>query len=187
MTVSFKISRRRLLGLFSGVALVGASPRVLSATFSSTSLKRELAMSHTHTHERLALIYAVDKRYIPDALMNLDHFLRDHYSGDVGSMDPALYDIMHRIRNSLKVKTPYHIISAYRSPKTNEHLRTTRSGGVAKRSLHMDGKAIDLRIPGVPLKEIRDVALELGAGGVGYYPRDQFVHIDTGAVRSWRG
>ena len=79
------------------------------------------------------------------------------------------------------------MISAYRCPTTNESLRTTRSGGVAQRSLHMDGKAIDIRLPGVPLSELRDVALSLRAGGVGYYPDDQFLHVDTGRVRSWQG
>ncbi len=102
-------------------------------------------------------------------------------------MDPALYDLMHRIRAELKARRPYQIISGYRSPRTNERLRVKGGGGVAKRSLHMEGQAIDLRIPGVPLAELRDVALSLKAGGVGYYPGSQFVHIDTGRVRSWSG
>ncbi|NLY26972.1 MAG: DUF882 domain-containing protein [Alcaligenaceae bacterium] len=187
MTFSFQTSRRRVLGAFSGLALVGASPMVSSTTFHRPTRQRDLAMNHTHTNERLDLVYAVGQRYLPQALVNLDHFLRDHYSGIVGSMDPGLYDIMHKIRLELKVKTPFHIISGYRSPDTNEHLRVSRGGGVARRSLHMDGKAIDLRIPGVPLKEVRDAALSLNAGGVGYYPRDRFIHIDTGKVRSWKG
>lgn len=179
-------TRRRLLAAASGTALFCGFPMVARATFVSTPA-RNLAMDHTHTREQIALTYAVGTRYVPEALADLDHFLRDHYSGDIGNMDPGLYDIMHALRVSLKARTPYQIISGYRSPHTNERLRTTRGGGVARRSLHMDGKAIDLRIPGVPLKELRDAALELKAGGVGYYPGSNFVHVDTGRVRSWKG
>lgn len=159
---------------------------IAKATFVG-SPARELAMDHTHTREKIDLTFALGRRYVPQALVDLDHFLRDHYSGVAGTMDPGLYDIMHALRTSLKARTPFEIISGYRSPKTNEWLRTTRGGGVATRSLHMDGKAIDLRIPGVPLKELRDAALDLAAGGVGYYPGSNFVHVDTGRVRSWRG
>jgi uncharacterized protein YcbK (DUF882 family) len=144
-------------------------------------------MDHTHTREQIELIYAVGADYVPQALTDLNRFLRDHYSGQIGRMDAGLYDIMHALRTALKVHTPYEIISGYRSPKTNERLRTTRGGGVARHSLHMDGKAVDLRLPGVPLDELRDAALALKAGGVGYYPGSDFVHVDTGRVRAWRG
>lgn len=179
-------NRRRFLTAASGLAVLGF-PMVAKAITLSPSHARELAMDHTHTREQIDLTYAFGRRYVPEALDDLNHFLRDHYSGRVGQMDPGLYDIMHALQRSLGVKLPYHIISGYRSPHTNERLRTTRGGGVAKRSLHMDGKAVDLRIPGVPLKELREAALALKRGGVGYYPGSQFVHIDTGAVRSWRG
>jgi uncharacterized protein YcbK (DUF882 family) len=180
-------SRRRLIKLGSGFLMVGASPMVLSATVQSASNARELLMDHTHTHEQLDVIYAVGSRYVPQALNHLQHFLRDHYSGDIGPMDPALYDLMHRVRSSLKVRAPFQIISAYRSPATNQRLRERGGGGVARHSLHMQGQAIDLRIPGVPLNELRDAAMALSAGGVGYYPGSQFVHIDTGRVRHWAG
>lgn len=180
-------ARRRLLSTVSGVAILGAMPTIARATFQTKSSFKDLAMDHTHTHEKIQLIYAVGTQYVPKALTDLNHFLRDHYSGHIGTMDAELYDIMHLIRTALKVHTPYEIISGYRSPKTNEHLRTTRGGGVAKRSLHMDGKAVDLRLPGVPLDELRDAALALEAGGVGYYPGSNFVHVDTGRVRTWRG
>jgi uncharacterized protein YcbK (DUF882 family) len=146
---------------------------------------RDLTLAHLHTRERLALVYAQGPDYLPPALRTLNHFLRDHYSGAVGVMDPLLYDLMHQIRASLGARMPYEIISGYRDPGTNAHLKATRGGGVATRSLHMDGRAVDLRLPGVPLAELRDAALALKAGGVGYYPREQFVHIDTGRVRSW--
>lgn len=144
-------------------------------------------MDHTHTHEKVKLVYAVGRSYVPDALQHLNHFLRDHYTDTVGHMDPKLYDIMHRLRLALKVNLPFHIISGYRSPHTNAMLRARGGGGVARRSLHMEGQAIDLRLPGVPLAELRDAALSLQAGGVGFYPNSRFVHIDTGAVRSWKG
>lgn len=180
-------ARRRLLLAASGMAVLGALPTIARATIQTALSSRNLAMDHTHTHERIELIYAVGVEYVPKALIDLNHFLRDHYSGRVGRMDTGLYDIMHSLRAALKVRTPYEIISGYRSPKTNERLRTTRGGGVARHSLHMDGKAVDLRLPGVPLDELRDAALALNAGGVGYYPGSDFVHIDTGRVRTWRG
>jgi uncharacterized protein YcbK (DUF882 family) len=146
---------------------------------------RDLALAHLHTRERLALVFAHGNDYLPPALQTLNHFLRDHYSGQVGVMDPLLYDLMHQIRSRLGARMPFEIISGYRAPATNAHLQATRGGGVARRSLHMEGRAVDLRLPGVPLAELRDAALDLRAGGVGYYPRQQFVHIDTGRVRSW--
>ena len=146
---------------------------------------RDVAFNHTHRPDRVSLVYAHGERYLPPALNRLNHFLRDHYTQAVGTMDPQLYDLLNQIAGQLKTDIPFDVISAYRDPFTNERLRTTRGGGVAKRSLHMDGKAMDIRLPGVPLAELRDAALSLNAGGVGYYPKSQFVHIDTGRVRSW--
>ena len=148
---------------------------------------RSLMLDHTHTRERIDLVYASGEQYLPQALGSLNHFLRDHYSGEVGQIDPQLFDLLHNVRQVLGSGVPlsYQIISGYRGPLTNARLRATRGGGVAKHSLHLEGKAIDIRLPGVPLAELRDAALSLKAGGVGYYPRDQFVHIDTGRVRTW--
>ncbi len=146
---------------------------------------RDLNLAHLHTREQIGLVYAQGERYLPDALDALNHFLRDHYSGAVGAMDPGLYDQLHRIRGLLGARASYEVISAYRAPDTNERLRQTGGGGVAVRSLHTQGRAIDVRLPGVPLQELRDAALSLRAGGVGYYPKDGFVHIDTGRVRQW--
>lgn len=187
MTSKIHSPRRRFLTAAAGTASFFAFPMVAKAITLGSSFERDLAMNHTHTREQIELTYAVGDRYLPEALSGLNRFLRDHYSGKVGSMDPGLYDIMYALSRSLKVRSPYQIISGYRSPHTNERLRARRGGGVAKRSLHMDGKAVDLRIPGVPLKELRDAALELKAGGVGYYPGSDFVHVDTGRVRSWSG
>lgn len=146
---------------------------------------RSLALEHTHTGERIDLVYAAAGEYLPQALAALDRFLRDHYTGEIGRIDPQLFDQLHALQSLLRVRQPYQVISGYRCARTNEVLRTTRGGGVASRSLHMDGKAIDIRLPGVPLAEVRDAALSMGAGGVGYYAREQFVHIDTGRIRRW--
>lgn len=159
----------------------------VEASLGISSGGRSLAFDHTHTLERISLVYAVGQDYVPDALTTLNRFLRDHYSGTVGRMDPQLFDVLYQVRLALggKSLSPFAVISGYRCPETNELLRNSRGGGVAKRSLHMEGKAIDVRIPGVPLAELRDAAISLQAGGVGYYAAEQFVHIDTGRVRTW--
>lgn len=178
-------TRRSLLrtgGL--GLLLMGA-PALARVNAPAGLPARQIGMSHLHTSEQIGLVYAKGPVYLDPALQKLNIFLRDHYTHEVGSMDPALYDILHDIRTKLGVKSSFQIISGYRSPLTNERLRTTRGGGVARRSLHMDGKAIDVRLQGVPLKELREAAVSLARGGVGYYPRDNFVHVDTGAFRTW--
>ncbi len=185
MSHSFAPSRRLFLRYSTNVAVAGASLPFTSRAFAGPPRTRSLALDHTHTHEKVSLAYARGNRYFPEALGRLNRFLRDHYTGDVGTIDPQLFDILHRITLALSTQGAYQVISGYRCPATNNRLRTTRGGGVAKRSLHMDGKAIDVRLPGVPLAELRDAALSLQAGGVGFYPQDQFVHIDTGRVRSW--
>jgi uncharacterized protein YcbK (DUF882 family) len=146
---------------------------------------RWLAFTHTHTGERLELAFAEGERYRTEALARLNRFLRDHYTGQVGVMDPGLFDQLHRMQALLGGVGAYEVISGYRCADTNERLRLTGGGGVARRSLHMDGRAIDVRLPGVPLAELRDAALALRAGGVGYYAQEQFVHVDTGRVRRW--
>lgn len=146
---------------------------------------RALALSHTHTGERLALVYAESDAYLPPALQALDHFLRDHYSGVVGQMDPRLFDLLHAVRTRIGAAGPFEVISGYRAPATNALLQRTRGGGVATHSLHMEGRAVDVRLAGVALADLRDAAWALQAGGVGYYPREGFVHIDTGRVRRW--
>lgn len=175
-------SRRRFLGGAALAVTVAAAPLRARAT---PERERTLCMAHTHTHERIDLVYATNGRYIDGALESLNRFLRDHYTGDVGFIDPLLFDLLHRVHALLGGRDAFEVISGYRSAATNARLRRTRSGGVAQRSLHMDGRAIDVRLPGVPLAELREAALSLQAGGVGYYPQEQFVHIDTGRVRHW--
>jgi uncharacterized protein YcbK (DUF882 family) len=178
-------SRRQFLHHATRLAAAGSLPVFAAPAMASIPKARGLALSHTHTGERIDLVYAVDERYVPEALGSLNRFLRDHYSGLVGSIDPQLFDLMHRVREVLGTERPFEVISGYRDPQTNEHLRQTRGGGVARRSLHMDGRAIDVRVTGVSLADLRDAALSLRAGGVGYYPGSRFVHLDTGRVRNW--
>lgn len=175
---------------FAGAAYAAHPQRSLQSVSAGMVVggeQRVLAFNHTHTRERIDLAYAVNDQYVPDALRTLNRFLRDHYSGTVGQMDPQLFDFLHQVRHALGGTSlpAFEVISGYRCPETNNHLRNSRGGGVAKRSLHMEGKAIDVRLPGVPLAELRDAAISLEAGGVGYYPSEQFVHIDTGKVRRW--
>jgi uncharacterized protein YcbK (DUF882 family) len=147
--------------------------------------ERALDFVHTHTGERIGLVFAVGRDYLQGSLTALNRFLRDHYTGEVGRIDPQLFDLLHRVRGLVGARTPFEVISGYRCPTTNQHLRATGGGGVARRSLHMDGRAIDVRLAGVKLADLRDAALSLQGGGVGYYARDGFVHLDTGRVRSW--
>jgi uncharacterized protein YcbK (DUF882 family) len=185
MSVSHPGRRVFLRGAMKLAAASVAAPVAARAGVFSTSGARSLALAHTHTGEQLELQYAVSDNYVPAALQKLNHFLRDHYTGDVGLIDPQLFDLLHRIKAEVGGRGAFQVISGYRCPETNGKLKATRGGGVAKRSLHMEGKAIDIRLPGVQLADLRDAALSLRAGGVGYYPRDQFIHIDTGRVRSW--
>lgn len=186
MAKLFTASRRQFLRHCAGIAAWGIGTTHAPQTLANDAPACGLSFKHTHTNENISLIYSKDGHYVPQALNRLNHFLRDHYTGDVGTMDPKLFDILHRITLALNTSSqPFQVISGYRCPATNNRLRAASAGGVAKHSLHMDGKAIDIRLPDVPLTELRDVALSLKAGGVGYYPRDQFVHIDTGKVRRW--
>ncbi|MEO5658750.1 MAG: DUF882 domain-containing protein [Polaromonas sp.] len=186
MTHNFILARRRFLHRtvqLGGVAVLPALP--VRAALASMAEARELALVHTHTHEKIDLVYANGENYLASALGSLNHFLRDHYSGEIGSMDPQIFEQLHRVQLLLGSKQAYEVISGYRCPATNANLRQTRSGGVAKHSLHMEGRAIDVRLPGVPLADLHRAALSLRGGGVGFYPRDQFVHLDTGLVRNW--
>jgi uncharacterized protein YcbK (DUF882 family) len=182
-------ARRQFLhaGLRRGATLsaIAALPSLALAERSGPAATRDLVMSHLHTNERIEIVYARGDRYLPAALESLNHFLRDHYSGAVGRIEPRLHDLLHAVRAVLGTDRPYEVVSGYRSQATNAFLQATRGGGVATHSLHMEGRAIDVRVPGVPLADLRDAAQSLQAGGVGYYPREQFVHIDTGRVRRW--
>ena len=144
-----------------------------------------LRMHHLHTGESLDVVYKVGERYVPSALDMLNHFLRDHRTGDISSYDPREFDVLHELMVRLgRPDGEIDIVCGYRTPWSNNFLRT-HSKGVAEHSQHMLAKAIDIRVPGVSTERLRDVALSLHEGGVGYYPKSQFVHVDVGPVRQW--
>jgi uncharacterized protein YcbK (DUF882 family) len=147
--------------------------------------ERHLRLYHTHTRERLSVVYWRDKAYVPGALTQLDRFLRDSVTGDVHHFDPHLFDVLFDLTAASGLSAAeIQVICGYRTPQTNEFLRTHTSG-VAKKSLHMEAEAIDIRLPGVQTSRLRDAALALGRGGVGYYPASDFIHVDVGRVRRW--
>lgn len=147
---------------------------------------RSLSFRHTHTNERLNVVYWRDGRYVESSLSRINRFLRDFRTEDQVTMDPELLDILHEVYRRAGSQGHFEVISAYRSPKTNEMLRgRSENSGVAKKSQHLLGKAIDVRLTDVPTATLRKVALELGLGGVGYYEQSNFVHIDTGRFRTW--
>ena len=145
---------------------------------------RQLSFYHTHTQQSLDVVYYENGEYVNSALDEINRFLKDFRTGDIAEMDPKLLDILHDVRNELGSDETYEVISAYRSPKTNELLRS-KSGGVARNSQHLLGNAIDVRLRGVRIERLRDTALEMQRGGVGYYQQSDFVHVDTGRVRRW--
>lgn len=147
---------------------------------------RELSMRNLHTAERIQVRYFDDGRYLPDALNQLNHLLRDHRSGEAANMDPRLFDQLHTLASGARCVPEYEIISGYRSPATNEKLRET-SEGVARQSLHTQARAIDVRLSRVSCSRLRELAIGLQLGGVGYYAKSDFVHLDTGRVRTWTG
>jgi uncharacterized protein YcbK (DUF882 family) len=144
-----------------------------------------LRLYNTHTGERLDVVYRRGDAYLPDALRKLEHHLRDFRSGDEQPFDPRLFDLLAELAEAAgKPEGEFQVISGYRSPETNEMLRR-RTTGVAKNSLHTKAQAIDVRLPGVKTEKLREVALSLKRGGVGYYARSDFIHVDTGRVRRW--
>jgi uncharacterized protein YcbK (DUF882 family) len=170
-----------LRGLVGALVAGTVAPRRLLAGHKE---ERLLSFVHTHTHERLTVPYFADGAYLPDGLSTLSSFLRDFRTGDEHAIDPALYDILNDLRLATGTKSPFQVISAYRSPATNSMLRE-HSRGVASGSLHLQGRAIDVRLADVSSVSLRDAALELQRGGVGYYRGPDFVHVDTGRVRRW--
>jgi uncharacterized protein YcbK (DUF882 family) len=147
---------------------------------------RAISLVSTHTGESLLTRYFEAGQYVVGALAQLNTLLRDHRSGDTHPIDPQLFDLLHQLAVDADQEPRYEVISGYRSPVTNGKLHA-RSKGVARHSLHMDGKAIDVRLVGAPCGQLRDLAMGLNVGGVGYYKQSNFVHLDTGRVRYWAG
>lgn len=148
---------------------------------------RSIVLVHPYSGETVAVTYWRDGSYDPSALLAIAMLMRDRRTGEVHPIDPALVDLLHalRARLGLPPDTPIEVISGYRSPATNHLLRRTNRR-VAANSYHTRGQAADIRIPGVPARQVAEVARALGRGGTAYYPRSRHVHIDTGPVRTWR-
>lgn len=176
-------SRRRLLT--AGAVAVAAPLLVFSRrSAASVASPRTLAFRHTHTGESLSIAFAQGERYVAEALERVNWLLRDFRNGAVQPIDPQLLEQLHAVARLTGSSAPFEVISGYRSPATNEALHR-KSRGVATKSLHLEGRAIDVRLPDVPLEDLRDAALSLRAGGVGFYAESRFVHLDTGRVRRW--
>src|SRR5208283_1324336 len=181
----YTISRRDFLasGLLTTASFLfpfrasGAVARVLSP-------ERALSFHNTHTGESMKAIYWNKGSYVQQALADINYILRDFRTGEVKEIDTGLLDLLFALHRKLESTAPFHIISGYRSPETNS-LLSRLSKGVAKHSLHIDGKAIDMRLPGLELKTLQCAAIDLRRGGVGYYPSSDFVHVDVGRVRYW--
>ena len=191
--------RFRLLAAstLAGLIFPGSTPAettLLDAGVMPTSLMSpvsgqayELNLHHLHTGEDLHVVYRIGNTYIPSALEKLNHFLRDHRTADASHYDPKEFDLLHNVLTRLgRPQGTIDVVCGYRTPWSNNYLRTRSSStGVARNSQHMLAKAIDIRIPGIQTRKLRDIALSLGAGGVGYYPVSRFVHVDVGPVRHW--
>lgn len=180
------LSRRGFLK-FGAAALLAASVPGQALANIASSPERKLSFYHLHTGEKLSAVYWADGNYQQDGLAEIYNLLRDFRTGAVSPIDTHLLDLLHSLSTKLDTTTQqFHVISGYRSPRTNAML-AKNSSGVAKHSLHMDGLAVDIRLPGRDLSDVRKAALSLKAGGVGYYPVSDFVHVDVGRVRQWSG
>jgi len=160
-------------------------PKVLLAAVRAPRIsERTLSLYNLHTGESLKTAYWVEGEYLTEALKEINNILRDHRTQEIRPIDPGLLDLLHSLHSTVESKEMLHIISGYRSPATNTHLREN-STGIAKNSLHLEGKAADIRLPGYDLAALRRIAVALKGGGVGYYPGSDFIHMDVGRVRYW--
>jgi uncharacterized protein YcbK (DUF882 family) len=177
--------RRHFLKLGAFATLATLSPRWGFAALDNSHVsEKSISFYNTHTRESLKTVYWREGTYISKGLADINHILRDHRSGEVKPIDTRLLDLLHALQLKLGTQKPFHVISGYRSPETNAKLRKL-GRGVARNSLHISGKAVDVRLPGCRLSSLRRAAMDLSGGGVGYYPRPKFVHLDIGRVRYW--
>lgn len=178
------LDRRSLLkiGLLSATGIILQSNGALALL--PKTPEKSIKLLNLHTGERLNITYFSEGKYINDSLDEINNLLRDHRTGDVAEMDPSLLDILYKTRKLLGSSEEFQVISGYRSPKTNAMLNKNTTG-VAKKSLHLQGKAVDVVLPGRDLSLLRKTAMSLKSGGVGYYPDSGFVHLDTGRTRFW--
>lgn len=176
------LTRRSTLFAPLAALALGSTPR--SAFASQSADVRALRLLNLHTGESLEAEYWRAGAYAEDALGAINHILRDHRTNEAHTMDARLLDLLHELAGALGTNRPFQVISGYRSPTTNAALAGA-SSGVARRSLHMEGMAIDIAMDGVSTETVRDAALTLSRGGVGFYPNPGFVHVDVGRVRRW--
>jgi uncharacterized protein YcbK (DUF882 family) len=176
------IDRRCALRLGLGALCLFLPSTAMAAT--NAIGKRSLSFANLHTGEKLKTTYWVNGAYVPEALGEIDHHLRDFRTGAIHPIDPQLIDLLYDLRAKMQTKTPFDVISGYRSPATNAQL-ASESRGVARKSFHLRGMAIDISLPDRDLRQLRKAALALRRGGVGYYPKPGFVHVDVGPVRTW--
>ena len=174
------VSRRRLLKASLAGSVLAVAP--LSGVWAAN--ERRLSLYNLHTGERVSQPYWMGGEYLPESLSAINNVLRDHRSGEVYPMDPGLLDLLSALQQRVGSRSGYEVISGYRSPASNAMLNKA-SSGVAKRSLHMQGKAIDIRLPGTRLAALHGAAKEMKSGGVGLYTASNFIHVDTGNVRYW--
>ncbi len=176
-----------MVTLVSLAATLPAAAAVEDSGTGSAAQKYVLHLHHLHTGETIDVVYKVGDKYVPEAIAKLNYFLRDHRTNSVSQYDPKEFDLLHQVMTKLgKPNGTIDIVCGYRTPFSNNFLRTRSAvTGVAQHSQHMLAKAIDIRVPGVQTSTLRDIALSLHGGGVGYYPVSQFVHVDVGPVRQW--
>jgi uncharacterized protein YcbK (DUF882 family) len=179
------VSRRDFLsaGLVTTVACLFPY-KAVAAVSKIFSAERALSFYNTHTGENMKAVYWSEGAYVPQALADINYILRDYRTGDVKEIDADLLDLLFILLQTLESSGPFNIISGYRSPETN-YLLSSMSKGVVKNSMHVQGMAIDIRLPGYELKTLRRAAIDLRRGGVGYYPLSDFVHVDVGRIRYW--
>ena len=180
-------NRRRVLEAGGAIALSAVGVLASRARAAHPAQEeRRIALKNLHTPESLDVAYRRGGEYVPEALGALKTLLRDYRTGEEHPIDPVLFDYLHDVARAARVEAVFNVISGYRSPRTNQMLHE-RSGGVASKSLHMEGRAIDVRLAGVDCASLADTALGMQRGGVGYYRQSDFVHLDTGRFRTWRG
>ena len=181
-----KVSRRSFLKLGAFTAGAILLPfKAYGITRDLSSLERSLSLYNAQTEESLDTVYWYRGIYLPSALAEINYLLRDYRVGETKPINTNLLDLLHVVHKTSKSHHPFHVVSGYRSPATNDLLRK-RGKGVAKNSLHILGKAVDIYLPDVDLSSLRRVAMKSRGGGVGYYPSAGFVHLDVGRVRYWQ-
>lgn len=171
------------MGLITAASVI-IPRKSLSAVQYSALSEKSLYLHHVYTGESLRTVYWKEGRYIPQALTEINYLFRDTRTGKVMAINTELLDLLCELGKNTKSREPFYIVSGYRTPRSNAYLRKTTKG-VARNSLHMYGKAVDIRLPGYRLESLRYAAMELRRGGVGYYPHSHFIHVDVGSVRYW--